>query len=88
MTDTNLISTQPKDKSFAENSEADSDNSYLESNQRRVQNSEQDQSSHEIYMDDDKLCPQCGQDHRYKTTAGSAIQEMISFLDRDMSDAI
>jgi hypothetical protein len=33
-------------------------------------------------FDNDRLCPQCGQDHSHKLTGGSAIQEMISFLDR------
>ena len=34
---------------------------------------------------DDNICPQCGQDHGYKLTAGSTIQDMISFLDRKPS---
>lgn len=35
---------------------------------------------HEI----DTICPQCGHDHSHKVTGGSAIQDMISFLDRDI----
>jgi hypothetical protein len=34
---------------------------------------------------DDTICSQCGQNHGYKLTAGSTIQNMISFLDRDTS---
>ena len=34
---------------------------------------------------DDDICPQCGQNHGYKLTAGSTIHDMISFLDRDSS---
>jgi hypothetical protein len=34
---------------------------------------------------DDRICSQCGQNHGYELTAGSTIQDMISFLDRDTS---
>jgi hypothetical protein len=37
---------------------------------------------------DTKICPQCGQDHSYKITGGNAIQGMISFLDRNRSEAL
>ncbi len=36
----------------------------------------------------DKVCLQCGQNHNYKPTGGSAILEMISFLDRNSSGEI
>ncbi len=37
---------------------------------------------------DDDICPQCGQNHGYKLIAGSTIQDMISFLDRDISEEL
>jgi hypothetical protein len=33
----------------------------------------------------DNICSQCGHDHSHKVTGSSAIQDMISFLDRDIS---
>ena len=36
-----------------------------------------------ISYDNDNICSQCGHDHSYKPTGGSAILDMISFLDRD-----
>lgn len=44
--------------------------------------SPENQSFDGVYFDDNRLCPQCGQDHTYKPTGGSAILEMITFLDR------
>jgi hypothetical protein len=38
-----------------------------------------------ISSDNDNICFQCGHDHSRKVTGGSAIQDMISFLDRDIS---
>ena len=37
---------------------------------------------------DDELCPQCGQDHSCKLTGGSAILDMISFLDKDTAKKV
>jgi acetone carboxylase gamma subunit len=37
---------------------------------------------------DDKICHQCGQVHGNELTAGSTIQDMISFLDRNRSENI
>jgi hypothetical protein len=31
----------------------------------------------------DNICPQCGQDHSYKITAGPTMLDMISLFDRD-----
>ena len=31
------------------------------------------------------ICPQCGQDHSYKLTAGSTMLDMIPFLNVDTS---
>jgi hypothetical protein len=50
-----------------------------------------DSSNTEKYLvphdnDKDQVCSQCGQNHDYKLTGGSAIQDMISFLDRDSSE--
>jgi hypothetical protein len=38
-----------------------------------------------ISSDNDTICPQCGHDHSHRVTGGSAIQDMISFLDWDIS---
>jgi hypothetical protein len=39
-----------------------------------------------IPHDNDQVCSQCGQNHDHKLTGGSAIQDMISFLNRDTSE--
>ena len=67
MADTSHISHEPRNKSFAENTE------------------QADIDSIEWKYYDDNICPQCGQNHGYKLTAGSTIHDMISFLDRDSS---
>lgn len=36
-----------------------------------------------ISCDTDTICSQCGHDHSCKIMGGKAIQDMISFLDRD-----
>jgi len=41
-----------------------------------------------VSHDNDNICSQCGHDHNYKPTGGNAIQEMISFLDRNRSEVI
>ena len=38
-----------------------------------------------ISSDNDNICSQCGHDHSHKVTGDSAIQDMISFLDRNIS---
>lgn len=45
-------------------------------------------TTYSIPCDNDNICLQCGHDHNYKPTGGNAIQEMISFLDRDMGEKI
>jgi hypothetical protein len=39
-----------------------------------------------IPCDNDQVCSQCGQNHDHKLTGGCAIQDMISFLNRDSSE--
>ena len=41
-----------------------------------------------ISNDSDKVCSQCGHDHSSKVVGGSAIQDMIWFLDRGRSEEI
>jgi hypothetical protein len=76
---------------------SDEDHKLLASNPIRVRNeadsdnlaiSPENQSLTEYCFDDERLCHQCGQEHSYKLTGGSVIQEMISFLDRRQSDDI
>ena len=65
----NSISTEHQHKSFAKNAE------QIDINLIEWKNY------------DDRVCSQCGQDHgyEYELTAGSTIQDMILFLDRDTS---
>lgn len=42
-------------------------------------------TTYSISCDNDNICSQCGHDHSHKATGGSAIQDMISFLDRDIT---
>jgi hypothetical protein len=66
--------------------QSEADNNYsttsLATDNNYSTTSPENQSFDGLYFDDDKLCPQCGQDHSCKLTGGSAILEMISFLDR------
>ena len=58
-------------------------------NKSSAENTEQaDIDSIEWKYYDDNICPQCGQDHSYKLTAGSTILDMISFLDRKPSEEL
>lgn len=41
-----------------------------------------------ILYDNNNICSQCGHDHSHKITGGSAIEDMISYLDRDRSKEI
>ena len=58
-------------------------------NKSSAENTEQiDIDSIEWTVYDDNICPQCGQNHGYKLTAGSTILDMISFLDRKPSEEL
>ena len=47
-----------------------------------------DTDMYSVSYDNDNICSQYGHDHNYKPTGGNAIQEMISFLDRNRSEEI
>lgn len=68
------------------------DTSHISNNLQNksfAENTEQiDIDSIEWKNHEDNICSQCGQDHNYKITAGSTIQDMISFLDRDTSKEV
>ena len=42
-----------------------------------------DTDIYSISYEIDTICPQCGHDHSHMPIGGSAILDMISFLDRD-----
>lgn len=44
--------------------------------------------AYSVSHDNHNICSQCGHDHNYKPIGGNAIQEMISFLDRDTAEKI
>jgi hypothetical protein len=58
-------------------------------NKSFVENTEEiDIDSIEWWDHNNNICPQCGQDHSYKITAGTTMLDIISLSDKDISREI